>query len=81
MEYAEGDTVSCARCNKTLTVKLHGGANIAVAMPDALRDIALRCQDCAAIVCTDCSIDPNRGATPPICPICGQLGGPYLIRK
>lgn len=78
--YLDGQTVQCQRCQKRITVRLHGNDGVVVAVASELQGTALRCLQCDFITCYACA---TRGAEPaiPICPSCGAEGGPYFFLK
>jgi uncharacterized Zn finger protein (UPF0148 family) len=73
---ADGEAVACGSCGKTLTVKYHDPGKQVLAARDAIRSLALRCQDCGFIVCGQCAT-PASGQGGAVCPACKKVGGPY----
>jgi len=79
-KYREGDLVKCGRCGNELTVRYSAKA-VASGTDAALASIALRCQSCGFITCHSCSTPGGSSihGSIPICPSCGEEGGPYLF--
>lgn len=77
---ADGEAVTCGRCGKPLTVKYHDPEKQIFAARDAIRSLALRCQDCGLIVCGECSI-PTSAEGGAVCPACKKVGGPYPFTR
>jgi hypothetical protein len=78
--YRDGEMVSCGLCGKSVEVKYQEGREIVIADPQTLQSVALKCQDCDAIVCYSCAVGPS-GMGLPVCPSCKSKGGPYFFTR
>jgi hypothetical protein len=77
---ADGETVKCGGCAKTLTVRYYDAGKHIFAAREAMQSLALRCQDCGFIVCGQCAMRTAReGGT--VCPSCKKVGGPYPFTR
>ncbi len=77
---ADGEAVKCGSCGKALTVKYHDPGKQIIASRDAMKSLALRCQDCGFIVCGQCTT-PETGEGGAVCPACKKVGGPYPFTR
>lgn len=77
---AEGETVKCGSCGKLVTVKYRDPGKQIFASRDAIRSLALRCQDCGFIACGECAM-PTSGQGGAVCPACKKVGGPYPFTR
>lgn len=66
--YTDGQELNCARCGKTVRVKLHRPGEVVIATPGSLGNRALICDDCGRIFCQPCSA--NLGEFIPECDSC-----------
>ncbi len=70
MSYQDGDKVNCEKCGKNVIIKLADKGTVAL-VPEAIREMALKCQDCGYIVCGSCIMSATSPAIP-TCPSCNQ---------
>jgi hypothetical protein len=52
---ADGDTVSCNRCDRELRVELRSQGGIMVAVDGAFDGIAMICTECGRVLCEPCA--------------------------
>ena len=78
--YVDGQTVTCQRCQKRVTVRLRGNDGVVIAVASELETTAFRCLDCGFITCHACAFSAT-GPSIPVCPSCKSEGGPYFFLK
>jgi len=75
---AKSSRIVCGKCGKSLESRTGSGADAVFASVPALQRTALRCQVCGFVTCVSCAAPRGVSAhgTIPICPSCGDVGGP-----
>ena len=77
--FSENQSVPCQLCGRTVKVAFKEPGKIVLAASNEMAAIALRCQDCGAILCYRCAHPRVEIITE--CPLCHKETGLYFFMK
>ena len=77
---SNGDTVTCGRCDRELTVRLQREASVVVTHDGVLDQLTLICIGCGRLLCADCAVSASDNPYIPKCDRCRGRVVPAMSR-